>query len=65
MAKFVFSTTILMMVMLSLLVSCYAEDGIDLGGVVDEANEESTDASLTFGPQMLLVLAVGALAALL
>ena len=55
-----------MMVMLSLLVSCYAEDGIDLGGVLDEANEESTgNSGLTFGPQMFLLLAVGALAALL
>ena len=66
MNKLVVSSTLLMLVIFTLLASCYAEE-LDLGDLDDvlgEADAKSGGNS-AFGPHVFLAFAVGALAALL
>ena len=65
MNKFIVSSALLFLVLATLLSTSHASDeGVDLDNLVDTVDEAESGAG-AFGPHMLLVLALGAIAALL
>ena len=70
MNKFLLSSTLLMMAMMSLFACAHADEvaadsEVDLGDLVEDVDDKLADGSLVFGPHMFLVLAVGVIAAVL
>ena len=66
MNKFVISSALLFLVLATLLSTSHATDeGMDLDNLVDTVDEADESGAGAFGPHMLLVLALGAIAAFL